>query len=199
VAAPSIASTRAELFQSLQHVCALPKPPPDAPDTRREVFAELALLEGPVATLAAARLEDLPALAADPHLRLLAAPHLVAKLGTRADVTLVDRIGATQEASLYRLDIAPRETSEGGVVLELDVTLQLPNPNGTIPAPTATTTMTTTGHEQQLMLLSAPLPHTKARSLLALVKYWRIRDQQDMRAIFECKMRERQNAISRQH
>jgi hypothetical protein len=83
-------------------------------------------------------------------------------------------------------------------VLELGVTLQLPNVNGAIPAPTGSTTLTMTGTEQQLLLGSAPLPHRRDRALLALVKYWRINDDRDLRNIFECKMRQRQDELSRQ-
>lgn len=196
---PSTAATRAELFRGAQHVCTLPPPTnPARLEDRHEVFTELILLEGPTATLNAARVADLPALAVDPSLELLAAPHVMAHLGQRAELTLVDRIGATREASLHRLSTLPRETSEGAMVLELQATFQLPNPSGSVPAPTATVTLTTTGAEQQLLLTTTALPHAQGRALLALLKYWRIRDPQDLRAIFECKMRERQKAISRQ-
>jgi hypothetical protein len=196
---PSTAATRAELFRSAQHVCTLPAPTnPSRLEDRYEVFTELILLEGPSATLNAARVADLAALAVDPSLELLAAPHVMAHLGQRVELTLVDRIGAAREASLHQLRVLPRETSDGAVVLELQVTFQLPNPSGGVPAPTATVTLTTTGAEQQLLLTTTALPHARGRGLLALLKYWRVRDPLDLRAIFECKMRERQKAISRQ-
>lgn len=195
---PSTAASRAELFRSAQHVCTLPPPTPGGLEDRDEVFTELILLAGPSATLSSARVTDLAALAADPSVELLAAPHVMAHLGQRAELTLVDRIGATREASLHKLSSLPRETSDGAVVLEVQVTFQLPNPSGGVPAPTATVTLTTTGAEQQLLLTTTALPHARGRALLALLKYWRVREPQDLRAIFECKMRARQKAISRQ-
>jgi hypothetical protein len=195
---PSTAATRAELFRSAQHVCTLPAPTnPGRLEDRDEVFTELILLAGPSATLSAARVADLTTLAADPSLEVLAAPHVMAHLGQRAELTLVDRIGATREASLHQLRVLPREASDGAVVLELQATFQLPNPSGAVPAATATVTLTTTGAEQQLLLTTTALPHAQGRTLLALLKYWRIHAEQDLRAIFECKMRERQKALSR--
>jgi hypothetical protein len=155
------------------------------------------LFEGPITVVQATHLADLSALQNDLSLRLLAAPHVVADLDHPAELTLVDRIGASQEASLHRLALLPRETSDGSVVLELGVTLQLPNPAGAVPAPTGTSTLTVTGAEQQLLLGTAPLPHRQDRALLALVKYWRVHDGQDLRGIFECKMRQRQAELRR--
>lgn len=198
VAVPSASDASAELLTGARYECPQLARAANAnvADDRRQVFSELYLVEGPSATISAARLSDLEQLAGDSSLRLLAAPHLVSDLDQRTEQTLVEHIGVSQEASLYRLALVPRESSDGSVVIELGVTLQLPNATGVVPAPTATTTMTVAGAEQQLMLGSSALPHRKDRSLLALVKYWRIRDSQDLRRIFECKMRQRQRALS---
>jgi hypothetical protein len=200
VTVPTASGASAELLNGARYEC-----PPLAraananlADDRRQVFSELYLMEGPSATVSAIRLSDLERLAGDPSLLLLAAPHLVSDLDERIEQTLVDHIGVSQEASLHRLALMPRESSDGSVVIELGVTLQLPNATGVVPAPTATTAMTLTGAEQQLMLGSSALPHRKDRALLALVKYWRIRDSQDLRRIFECKMRQRQHALSKE-
>jgi hypothetical protein len=155
------------------------------------------LFEGPVATVSSARVSDWSRLAKDPSLQLLAAPHLVATLEQGTDITLVERIGVSHEPSLYRLALLPRESSEGSLVLELGVTLQLPNPDGAAPAPTGVAKLTMTGAERELLLGTAPLPHRQDRALLALVKYWRLRDTQDLRGIFECKMRHRQAELRR--
>jgi hypothetical protein len=155
------------------------------------------LFEGPTAAVQATRLADLSPLQNDLSLRLLAAPHVMADLEHPVELTLVDRIGASQEASLYRLALLPRETSDASVVLELSVTLQLPNPAGAVPAPTGTSTLTVTGADQQLLLGTAPLPHRQDRALLALVKYWRVHHDQDLRSIFECKMQQRQAELRR--
>jgi hypothetical protein len=168
-----------------------------SPQQRGQVFTELILMEGPSATVKAARVSDLPQLARDPSLQLLAAPHLVGDLDQRAEQTLVEHIGVSEEASLYRLSVLPREASDGTLVFELGVTLQLPNANAATPATTASTTFTMTGAEQRLLVGSAPLPHRQDRALLALVKYWRIDDTQDLRHIFECKMRQRHQALSK--
>lgn len=164
---------------------------------RRQVFTELLLLEGPSATVAAAKLSNLAELARDPNVQVLAAPHVMGELEQRAELTLIDRIGVSKEATLHRLNVVPREASDGTVVLELGVVLQLPNSNGAAPAPTADTSLTMSGAEQRLLLGSAPLPHRRDRALLALVKYWRVTETQDLRSIFECKMRQRQDARSR--
>src|SRR5215207_2483170 len=197
--APSPSDASAELLSGAHYECPKLARAANAgvADDRRQVFAELYLLEGPSATVRAARVSDLQQLAADERVRLLAAPHLVSDLDQRVEQTLVERIGVSQEASLYRLALVPRESSDGSVVIELFLTLQLPNATGVIPAPTSTMTVTMTGAEQQLMLGSSALPHRKDRSLLVLVKYWRVRDSQDLRAIFECKMRRRQHALSK--
>jgi hypothetical protein len=197
---PSASDASAELLSGARYECPqlAPAGKDSVADDRRQVFTELYLMEGPSATVSTARLSDLERLAGDASLRLVAAPHLVSDLDQRIEQTLVEHIGVSREASLYRLALAPRESSAGSIVIELGVTFQLPNATGVVPAPTATTTMTMTGAEQQLMLGSSALPHRKDRSLLALVKYWRIRDSQDLRHIFECKMRQRQHALSKQ-
>jgi hypothetical protein len=199
VASPSLVEMRAEMLRSIQYSCpkvVRPASEPDLPD-RREVFAELFLFEGPSATVKAQRLSDLSALATDPTLQLLGAPHLVAQLEQQAESTFVEHIGASQQASLYRLALLPRESSDGSVVLELGVTLQLPNPTGVVPAPTGKTTFTMAGADQQLLLGSSALPHRQDRALLALVKYWRLRDEQDLRTVFECKMQQRNTEVRR--
>lgn len=106
-----------------------------------------------------ARLADVPRLASDPSLQLLAAPHVVPGLSRRHEQTLVERVGVTHEASLYRVSVLPREASDGSVVLELGVTLQLANANGAVPAPTASTTLTMAGSEQRLGLGWVAMPH----------------------------------------
>lgn len=199
IAVPGIASQRAELMRAAEYEC--PSLARDASEPaaveRRQVFVELLLLEGPHATVSAARLSDVSRLASDPSLQLLAAPHVMTGLGQRYEQTLVERIGVSHEASLHRMSVLPRETSDGSVVLELDIIMQLANANGAAPAPTATTTLTMAGSEQRLLIGSAALPHQQDRALLLLVKYWRIREPQDLRRIFECKMRQRQDALSK--
>lgn len=194
--AQSSAAAHTEVFRALMYECPKLTEPEASTQARRQVFTEVILMEGPSATVKAARVSDLSQLAHDPSLRMLAAPHYVGDLEQRGEHTLVEHIGVSREASLYRLSVLPRETSEGALVLELGITLQLPNPSGAAPAPTGSTTLTMTGNEQQLLLGSAPLPHRQDRALLALVKYWRIDDTQDLRSIFECKMRQRQHALS---
>jgi hypothetical protein len=194
--AQSSSPALAEVFRALAYECPqLAEPAPSA-QARQQVFTELIVLEGPSATVKAARSNDLSQLAHDPSLRLLATPHYVGELDQRAEQTLVEHIGVSDEASLYRLSVLPRETSEGALVLELGVTLQLPNPSGAAPVPTGSATLTMTGPKRQLLLGSAPLPHRQDRALLALAKSWRIDDTQDLRSLFECKMRQRQHALS---
>lgn len=200
ISLPSPAAGRAELLHGAQYGCPelVKSVRPDTPTDRRQVFTELFLMEGPSTTVSAARLSDLSQLARDPRLQLLAAPHLITDVGQRTEETLVEHIGVSQQASLYQVSVLPRESSEGWVVLELGMTLQLPNANAAAPAPTASTTLTMTGPEQQLLLSSAALPHGRDRALLVLAKYWRIHDTLDLRDIFECKMRQRQHALSKQ-
>jgi hypothetical protein len=196
VSAPSSSGTLTELLRATEYECPKLGDGQSSEGGRRQVFTELLLMEAPTATARAARISDLPQLARDPSLQLLAAPHFVGDLERRAEQTLVERIGVSNEASLYRLSLLPRETSDGVLVLELGVTLQLPNANSAAPAPTAMTTLTMTGAAERLLLASAPLPHRQDRALLALVKYWRIDGSQDLRSIFECKMRQRHYALS---
>jgi hypothetical protein len=196
---PALLELRAEMLRSLQYPCPqLRRPAHEAPPSAaRKVFAEVLLFEGPTAAVQATRLADLSPLQRDPSLRLLAAPHVMPELEHRAELTLVDQIGASQEASLHRLALLPRETSDGSIVLELGVTLQLSNPTGVVPAPTGTSTLTVTGAAQQLLLGTAALAHRQDRALLALVKYWHVHDEQDLRGIFECKMQQRQAELRR--
>jgi hypothetical protein len=151
---------------------------------------------GPSATVAAAKLSNLTQLARDPSLQVLAAPHIVGELEHGTELTLVERIGVSNEATLHRLKVIPREATDGTLVLELGVVLQLPNSNPAAPAATANTSLTMSGAEQRLLLGSAPLPHRSDRALLAVVKYWRITESADLRHIFQCKMRQRQHALS---
>ena len=198
-ASPSVLEMRAQMLRSVQHPCPNVARSAEGGDLvdLRQVFTEVFLFEGPAATLRAARVADLAQLAEDPSLQLLAAPHLVSTLEQRTESTLVEHMGVSHEASLYRLGVLPRESSDGSVVLELEVTLQLPNPRGLVPAPTGATTLTTTGGEQQLLLATGPLPHRQDRALLAFAKYWRLRDTRDLRGIFECKMQQRRAELLR--
>jgi hypothetical protein len=194
VASPSLVEMRAEMLRSVKYTC--PRVVRSASEAalpdRRQVFAEVFLFEGPSATVRAASLSGLSQLETDSSLRLLGAPHITAGLDSRTEITIAEQIGVSQEASLYRLAVLPRESSNGSVVLELGVTLQLPNPSGADPAPTWTTTLTMTGADQQLLLGTAALPDRRDLALLLLVKNWRLRDSQDLRSIFECKMRQRE-------
>jgi hypothetical protein len=196
---PSTAAACAELLLAAEYACpTLASSTSATPTTgRREVFVELILLSGPPATVGAARLADVSRLANDPNIQLLAAPHVVTGLGQRHEQTLIDRIGVSHEASLHRISVLPSDVSDGTLALELGVTMQLANAGGVVPAPTATATLTLAGGEQRLLLGSAALPHQQDRALLALVKYWRIRGSEDLRRIFECKMRQRQHALSK--
>jgi hypothetical protein len=195
---PRAGGNLAELVRSAEHDCPKLRPADRASSAagRRQVFTELVLLEGPSATVRLAKLSSLAELARDPAVQVLAAPHVVGDLDQRVELTLVERIGISIEASLHRVNVTPREASDGTLVLELGVVLQLPNPNGAAPAPTASTSLMMSGAEQRLLLGSAPLPHRRDRALLAIVKYWRISETHDLRSIFECKMRQRQQALS---
>jgi hypothetical protein len=104
---------------------------------------------------------------------------------------LGDVHGRTERATLHRLRTTPRHADAGLTVLELEVTLQLPNPHAQLPNPTRSVNVNVLTRDDTPALARSVWDETRQRSLLVLVRPRAVRTERDLKTIFECKMRKR--------
>lgn len=166
--------------------CAEPKERPAS--DRHQVFVDTLILDVPRALADAASLQNLVQLAAAPEVEAWAAPHWIGErdgtLSVKMD--LLDVQGRTERASLHRLRLGARDAEPQRTVLDVEVTLQLPNPSGRLPSPTHTVSLSLSAEEDAPAL--GRVAWSPQRSLVVVVRPRAVRSDRDLRAIFECKM-----------
>lgn len=138
-----------------------------------------------------ASLRTLEQVLAEPTVEMLGTPHLVVDVGQEGQLALVDVQGRTEGPSLHRMRLMPRRAEPDLTVLELEVTLQLPNPTALRPNPTRAVALTFSARDDVSALASAPWDEPGQRSLVVVVRPRSVRSDADFKAIFGCKMRER--------
>src|SRR6185503_3760070 len=113
-----------------------PPPPPAGAPFEPHLFIEVGLFAVPAVLLKEPH-PDLALVAANPGVRLIAAPHLSAALGRETRLKGDEHVGPLSRLSLRELVLEPvRATDSGALLIELDVHLQLPQPPEA-PAPPA--------------------------------------------------------------
>lgn len=173
----------------------LPPPPPVPPPPsegmtgeRDEVFVELTLLEVPTAVAAGTTLANLSDLAWAPDVTSVASPHLVADFGHAAKMeTGGDPLGPAH-VSLSSVSVLPQHADSGVTVLGLELSFR--SPSGTKPYG-----LSVSGRADEPGL--ARLEIAPGRSVLLLFKLHPVHGEDDLRAIFQCKMQHAQRARAR--
>jgi hypothetical protein len=189
--APSPADVRQYIARDLvSEPCPKPSeasPPPD----RDLVFVELFVMDAPRRLADAATLQNLQQVVAAPDVEALAAPHVMGDYERETAIELGDVQGKTERVTLHRLRTTARHAEPDLTVLELELTLQLPNPRAQLPNPTRSLTVKIPTRDDAPALARVVWDETRQRSLLLLVRPRAVRSELDLRGIFECKMRKR--------
>jgi hypothetical protein len=165
------------------------------PALRDELFVEAAILDLPTAWAQQASLSNLRELSRAPQVQLLATPHLVGSVGQRTEMTVGLSGASNEQVSLVRWSVLPRH-AEDSTVLELELELAPPAAKGATALP-RTVRFSMTARENEPVLARVSWDEATRRSLLLLVRTFAIQSEDDLRAIFECKMRQRVQARSR--
>lgn len=190
--APSAGEVRAFAVRSFIAPCP-PWAAPPAPD-RDQVFVELLVLDAPDAVAQGASLAGLPQLAASDQVELLAVPKWLGDFDQSHAAELVDVQGPTKKPSLHRGRLTARRADPGLKVLDVELTLQLPNPSALSPTPTRSVSLSLSVRDGQPALGRVRWDSASRRSLLLVARTHPVRGQEDLREIFHCKMRAAQRA-----
>jgi hypothetical protein len=176
--------------------------PPAAPPPQGGPFTPSVFLDTALFLLPTARADvRLPAsshgLAHDPDVLLLGTPHLSAELDATSRVAVEDHTGPLLQPVLHELSATAKPTEDAGLAIALEAVLQLPtSPNATGKPPESRIHWLTAPKFGQPVVLTAQVPERPGQSLLLLLTPYSIRGEADLRAIFLCKMAQRQAAAS---
>lgn len=134
------------------------------------------------------------ALAAHPKARLVATPHLMLELEQRGRTELEEHSGPLAYPALRAVDAEAKLAGEGRFSLDLDLDLQLSTatnpPSASVPL---TRVHFAIGASMQAPLTAtAPVPGRTGEVAVLLLSAYLVREEADLRTLFECKMRERQ-------
>jgi len=161
----------------------------------KDILVEVTLLDAPLAAALRVQQQDLPRLAQLPEIRLLGTPHLTGKFDLPATMTLERHFGELDEATFTRLSIVPRRSDGERLVIELELGFLLPNSDPTEnPSPTSTSWAVEAGYGEPTLRV-AKHPGNPKRGLVVVVKAYPMWSSDDLRTLFECKMRVHQLAI----
>jgi hypothetical protein len=159
------------------------------------LFVEAVILDVPSASAEQASLETLHDLPRTAQVRLVAAPHILGSFGHLSETGL-GRSGATEQLALARMSMLPRH-ADGSAVLELEFELDLPSSPLAATSPRRTVAFTATAREDEPALARVVWDEASRRSLLVLLRTFEIRNEDDLRAVFQCKMEQRSRALRR--
>jgi hypothetical protein len=200
VAGPPAAASRAELTELLTTVNA-PCPglgiaTPSPPSARDQLFVEAVILD--VSSEAAEQvslttLQDLPKRA---PVQLVGTPHLIADFGHSAELARGPGELTPEQLSLRRWSLLPRR-ADRGTVLEVEVELEPPTSAPGTGRPRRTLKFAATARENEPTLARVEWDKASRRSLLLLFRTFEVRGQEELRAIFQCKMQQRAQWLAR--
>lgn len=172
-----------------------PPPPPPVvsepePGERDDLFIEMSLLELPTSIAVGTSLGNVSELARAAQVTLVATPHLVAHFGQPSKTELGGEALGASGVALSSLSVVPRHADADLSVLEVQLTLRSQ-------AGAKSYSLSVSGREGEPAV--ARLEIAPSRSLLILFKLRAVRGQDDLRAIFQCKMQlaQRARALSR--
>lgn len=169
-----------------------PPCPADAPVVqadRDQVFVEALVADVSRAAATEATLASLDRVLSVPDAAILGTPHWIGTYDEPGTLELTDVQGQTPRASLHRLKLLARHAESAVTVLDLELTLQLANPNAVSPTPTRRVSLSLTARDDLSSV--AQVPWSVSRSLLVVVRPRAVRSERDLRTLFECKMQRR--------
>ena len=166
------------------------------PSTERDqLFVEVAILDVPSAVAAATSLANLQDLSQSLRVQLVGVPHVIVDFEHEAEIVTAPNDAADQRLSGMRLSMLPHR-ADGVVVLDMKLALNSPSSN-VVAASSVPLTFSATARQNELTLARVEWDAASRRSLLLLFKTFEVRGEQDLRAIFECKMQQRAEALRR--
>ncbi|HKO53766.1 MAG TPA: hypothetical protein VJV79_38930 [Polyangiaceae bacterium] len=183
------------LYQA-SHPCPAPEPTaPAASERVPQLFVEAVLLDVPLHSGTQTRKDNLQQLAKRPDLRLLGSPHLFGKFDVLTTVTLAQHLGVLEQATLSQISLTPRPGESGQPVLELEFGFSLPNADPASNPQVRSAPVTLEAPYGQAALGFAKHPGDASRELIVIVTTRPVQNDDDLRVLFECKMRQRQGAL----
>lgn len=163
------------------------------PPVRDELFVEAVILEVSSDVAAQASLATLPDLPRRARVQLVAAPHVIAEFGHQTEMGLGSSGATHEQLSLVRWNLLPRR-ADREVVLELELDLGLPRSEHVAMTPTRTVKFAATARDNAPALARVEWDAVSRRSLLLLLRTFEVHGEEDLRAIFQCKMQQRAQA-----
>jgi len=164
-----------------------------APEPASELFVETVLLDVPVGTNISAA--NLSAIAQLPDVRLLGTPHIVGKAEQQTTAPMDQHLGALARPTLSQLSLVAKNAESNLHVLEFELGFSLPNADPAGTPELSRTSFVVQGRSDHVLLGSADSPGDPQRKIVAIIKVYPVRSQEDLRTHFECKMRLHQQAL----
>lgn len=196
-----------EVLESAQSACSVRTPPdPNAePSATPRVFIEAFFIEIPASAHWEIGVGPLSDVARLPGAKLVASPHIIARVNETATMDFGTRItppGATLDAGIHfkRLTVTPRFGGPGEVIVDLDAAFDTLEPQQVVAhsAPVEVHVRNTfVAHERKAVTLHTALAGYSSGSMLVLMKPYVVTAEVDLRDIFTCKMQERQRVLMR--
>jgi hypothetical protein len=166
-----------------------------AREPKDAVFVEAAIFDVPRNWAAQMSLDTLSDLPRNAQAHLVATPHLIGKFGQKTEMALVSNGGTNAQASLARWSMLPQR-ADGAIVLELEIDLAAPTSERDPVKSPRMLRFSMTAHENEPALARVAWDEASRRSLLILLRTFEVGGEQDLRAIFQCKMQQRAAAVS---
>jgi hypothetical protein len=137
-------------------------------------------------------LKDLPQTA---RVQLVAAPHLIADFDHQAEMALGASGATSEQISLVRWSLLARH-ADRGEVLDVELDLALPTSKSGV-RPVQKLTFAASARDNEPSLARIERDAASQRSLLLLLRTFEVHGEEDLRAIFECKMQQHAQALGR--
>jgi hypothetical protein len=162
------------------------------------VFLDTAVFELPTGAAQEKSVDSSSTLIADPAVRLLGTPRIAAE-AERSTIMLEERTGLLTSSTLNQLSVTATFTEDQRAVLDVEIVLQVPlarsSSSGELSTQKRRIRLLMAPRDRQHVRASAPIPDQPGRSLLVLLTPYFLHDDSDLRAVFECKMWQRQRTL----
>jgi hypothetical protein len=197
-AEPSAAEQLLEVLSAVDQACPSFAGVESASGGRDEIFVEAVVVEVTRELAEQASLKNLAELGRSPRARLVAAPHVVGAFDTKSELALEQVPDASAPTTLARWSMLPRHVDARVSSLELDLELSWLEPNGQV-TPSRPLRFSVTTRDNEPGLARIEWPERNQRALVIVFRTFRIQEESDLRAIFECKMHQREQHLQRAH
>jgi hypothetical protein len=165
-----------------------------AREPKDALFMEAAILDVPRTWASQVSLDTVSDLARNPQAHLVATPQLIGKIGQKTEI--VSNGGTNEQTSLARWSMIPQR-ADAAMVLELELELASPTSERVPVRSPRTLKFSMTAHHNKPVLARVVWDEASRRSLLILLRIFEIGGDEDLRAIFQCKMQRHAAAVSR--